>query len=355
MLKINRRNLCLYPIAVVVLIMLFIMTLFVAIPKINAEAAEKEILQIDGTEYVSTKTYLDNSSIYQLKKSRQQTLFKNNRISDFSSELGLTSNEYNMLSQDVKYEIENGESIYIQEAIVEVASDVLEPIQYEIDNQNILNAYTTIPDYDSSNGYLKFRFTIVDTGEFFENKNSNGVVVDRNRILYFNVEAEWKKLPLQRRDDYFAFAIPGDFRVIESSRGGTSWEYFLDPANQQQGIPASGTQYGYEKDGSWWDGLLDGGYRFTNKSSEPNTNRDVMTFDLPNKTNFYRPTGRVNCNYGYRVEEKGDGSAFNMYTVYGHDQTVFGAKAPSISINGVNIELGGDHKEYAHMLYNIVV
>lgn len=317
--------------------------------KVTAKSFEDEgnIKSINDDIYLTNTKVGKNITTYQLKKLNIKTRVVSNEQKDtLANAIGLTNEQYELMEVDIKKEIDNAKSIFVQEVIMEVPDNVVNNedilhINYENKQQNVK---TTIPDHVSNNGYIKFRITATDTGEKFEKTN--------HRILYFHVEIEWLKLPVQRFDDFLAFALPSDFRTIENSTGDTSWFYSMAPSSQNQGMPLTGTMHGIEKKGNWWDDLLDGGYRFNNKSNDSNT-RDVMTFDLPNKTNFYTPAGHIKCGYGYRVEDKSDGGHFDIHVVYGHDQTLFGANAPSVSIKGLNIELGGKHKEYSHTVRNI--
>lgn len=316
----------------------------------NKKYKNKEIITVNNINYITSKEELNYFTEYKFKRTNKINKSKINKAT-IANQIGLSNKEYNDLSLTLKTKIENAKSLYVQESIYEIKQQKFKilnkPEKSLITNKKSSQKTRNVPDHNTSNGYLKFRITVLDTGKLF----STG-----NRIIYFHVEAEWLKLPFRRRNDYLVFGIPNNFRAIEKAEGSSSWWYALTPDKVVPGDPKqTGTRHGSESSGKWWGRLKDGDFKLDEKSADGNNPRYIMTYNLPNKANYYTPQGEIKCSYGYSVEEIGKAHPFNMKVIYGHDQSLFGVKAPTITIKGINISLSSKHKEYPHTAFNIAV
>lgn len=317
-------NVYILTLSMLVMAMVFAIS-FILPPKLHAEEMGNTIVANNQT-YLQKTVIESNKNVVTLKKIDVMPRSSSTQIS-FAQALGMTQPEYDSLQDQKKLEYENAESIYIEEVYT-----------YDINNEGGVQAMTSVPDYDADNGYMKIRFSVVDTGS---------VDIENNKILIFGADYIWNKIPYQRRKDVYALAWDTS-RFIQQSQPSAylSWDYFLSPDKVTPGGPAmSGSMNGFERDDDIWNKFLDTEYYITASGSN-----HYVTADLPNKTHYFTPSGIISLGFSKKVIDTGSGS-FMLWTNYGHDQGAFAANKPSIEFSYRNISISATLsaiKEYTH-------
>lgn len=256
----------------------------------------ENIIKVENDYYKYEKNVTQSGVTIQLSRTGAPRQRSNYESKAFSDALGYSQEEYDSLSSEYKNELKEAKSIQIQEYSVNESSQV----------------------FVSANGYLRCRFTAIDTGA----KDLNGY-----RILIFKTDYTWLKLPVQRRKDLFAMSYDNRFLQYEMPSAYMEWDYTINSTAQE------GIMQGLEMPNKNWGNLLDGEFY-----KSVSGNRYYITADLPNKTHYYVPWKNIRLGFSIKVIDTGSGP-FEMWATYGHDQGLFAANTPSISFSYKSISI----------------